>query len=343
MKELGGMIKIAEVFSVLSDKATEKDLQKNIFKFLQKKGGLDRKVFFGLSFYNQEKIKINNKNFGLEIKKQLAEVKISSRLVTSREEILSAVTVKMNKLLSARGAEIIVASTAEETWLANTLTVQPFDEFSQRDFGRPGRDSFSGMLPPKLAKIMINLATNNYNDIILDPFCGSGTILTEAYLMGYQNIFGSDNSPKAISDTEKNLAWSNTPAEVRLCDATKLSDCYSPNFFNTIVTEPYLGPPQRGHETPEQILQAVTDLRKLYLDSLKEITKVLKKGGTVLMVWPIIHDQKMALEKNLNSLGLKIQTLLPQTEWFEEQTTLVYARPDQIVKREIVKITKTAQ
>lgn len=44
-------------------------------------------------------------------------------------------------------------------------------------------------------------------DVILDPFCGSGTILTEAMLINYKNLIGADISPKAINDTKKNIEW----------------------------------------------------------------------------------------------------------------------------------------
>ena len=87
--------------------------------------------------------------------------------------------------------------------LAQTEAVQPFEQFSARDFGRPGRDDLSGMLPPKLAIIMINLAQTPLNSILLDPFCGSGTILSEAVLLGYTNLIGTDISEKAIADSKK--------------------------------------------------------------------------------------------------------------------------------------------
>jgi hypothetical protein len=36
--------------------------------------------------------------------------------------------------------------------------VQDIDAYAERDFERPMRDAFVGMLPPKLAQIMLNLA-----------------------------------------------------------------------------------------------------------------------------------------------------------------------------------------
>jgi tRNA G10 N-methylase Trm11 len=58
------------------------------------------------------------------------------------------------------------------------------------------------MIPPKLAQVMINLARRDEADfqdkILFDPFCGSGTILMEAYLMGIKNIIGSDLSDREL-------------------------------------------------------------------------------------------------------------------------------------------------
>ena len=52
---------------------------------------------------------------------------------------------------------------------------------------------------------MINLALSQNIDYknLLDPLRGSGTILTEAAVMGYQNLYGSDISRKAITDTKE--------------------------------------------------------------------------------------------------------------------------------------------
>src|SRR6185503_2497460 len=54
---------------------------------------------------------------------------------------------------------------------------------------------------------MINLSGNHKAlDYILDPFCGSGTILQEAILLGFRAV-GSDLDQTAIENSEKNLEW----------------------------------------------------------------------------------------------------------------------------------------
>ena len=149
----------------------------------------------------------NKKDYGLKLKKYFATEKISSRFVISKEKTLSSVVVTQNKLLT-RGIEVVLAADGDNILIGETLAVQPFKDLSLRDYGRPVRDDLSGMLPPKLAQIMINLAqVDPEKAVIIDPFCGTGTILSEAVVLGYKNLFGSDISLKAVEDTRKNISW----------------------------------------------------------------------------------------------------------------------------------------
>lgn len=352
MNQLGGVVKIAEV--ITPSPLTETQLENTLLKVLANRFGnnKDEKKIFGLSFYGNEREARSREQIGMRIKKALKDEGRIVRFVTSREPTLSAVVVKTNKLLTEKGAEIIIFAHEKKIWLAKTLAVQPFAEFSERDYGRPGRDAISGMLPPKLAKILINLAEINTNAVILDPFCGSGTILTEAALMGYQNIFGSDISPKAVADTKQNIAWiiqklkiipnkSGQKSEIKQCDARFLSRYFPPAFFDAIITEPYLGPPLKGRETPEQINNIIRELSSLYLASLKEIHKILKPDGRVVMIWPVFNKNKfLPLENEIKKLGFKIEPLLPPNfaHLLTPRGTLIYARPEQRVGREIVKL-----
>lgn len=46
-----------------------------------------------------------------------------------------------------------------------------------------------GMMPPKIAQIMINMATEGDSDMaIWDPFCGLGTTLIEALHSGFVHL-----------------------------------------------------------------------------------------------------------------------------------------------------------
>jgi len=59
-------------------------------------------------------------------------------------------------------------------------------------------------LNPYLARAMVNISEINKSKILYDPFCGSGSILIEAALMGFK-IIGSDINYKMIRGTSLNL------------------------------------------------------------------------------------------------------------------------------------------
>ncbi|MEK7212870.1 MAG: DNA methyltransferase [Patescibacteria group bacterium] len=310
--------------------------------------------------------------WGKQIKKILKNENYSVRYVFKREPVLSSVTVDKNGL-AERGREFLITSATSPSLplergggqpfplskgehkgvavrysLAKTLAVQPFEEFGARDFGRPGRDDLSGMLPPKLALMMINLAKIPLSWVILDPFCGSGTILTEALLLEYKNLIGTDISDKAMENTKKNIEWTlqnhksqsrglgtNHKLTLIESDIRNLSEKLKLNSVDAIITESYLGKPLRGRETEAELRQQAEELKKLYLISFEQFKKVLKKDGAVIFLVPRFRFKNSWITINLKpaveKLGFKVEILLPGHEY------LTYARPNQLVGREIWK------
>lgn len=334
MRQLGGTIKIGLVAENLDPQASESWGEKAAQLILSKTKA-DQKNYFGLSIYGDAGIK--GLNLGLDIKKILVRAGRKVRLVTSREPQLSSVVVQTNKLLTAAGLELVIISWPAGSWLGYTLAVQPFAKLSERDYGRPGRDARSGLLPLKLAKILINLAEISPTQTLLDPFCGSGTILTEAWLSGYQTLLGSDSSDQAIKNSQKNIDWlvkkfqlAKPKIVLKKCDVRALSPCWPPQSVEAIVTEPWLGPPLTGREAPAKIKNTVNELGQLYLSAFKQFKKILKPGGRVVFIFPAFKQddgwQKIMILDQLAALGFK-----------QAGEPLFYARPDQRVGRQIVK------
>ncbi len=335
ISKMGGVIKIGEIikeFSLANRRALSEAIKEEIFVSAEK--NVSKKFNFGFSFYNK-KVPGDFFKMGLAIKKELKKEGISSRMVTSRDLILSSVVVEQNNLLE-NGIELCLIVFNNRVVLAKTLAVQAFKDLSKRDFGRPKRDDHSGMIPPKLAQIMINLARGDDGDyknkIILDPFCGSGTILMEAYLMGFKNIIGSDLSERAILDSQENINWivklkeENKTATINIfqSDALDLLDKVSENSVDYIVCEPYLGP-QRGYQDFDLV---VADLNKLYSSAIKIFSKIMKKNGRVVMIWPNFRSQN------------KFAKISPDTFDFKSSAVSVYGREGQKVWREIVVLEK---
>ncbi len=345
IKKLGGVIKIGRIISEINT-AKQQLLEKEINKLachkqLNAQGG---KFKFGLSDYGPQVF--DKKDLGLKLKRYFKDQKISARLVVSREKNLSSVVVTQNKLLK-KGLEIVLAVQGSTTFIGETLTVQAFKDLSRRDYGRPARDDLSGMIPPKLAQIMINLAQINDQDAsIIDPFCGSGTILSEAILAGYKSLFGSDISFQAIQNTRKNTEWLKELYEITDCklkllvkNAIYLSKFIKKESISAIITEPYLGP-QRGRIDFSTV---TSNLEKLYSQALAEFLKVLKNKGRVVMIWPMFYGQRPITP---NYQGFKILDMIPEslkTSKFikkNQRPSIIYGRPGQKVFREVVVLEK---
>ncbi|MHA1301317.1 MAG: DNA methyltransferase [Candidatus Helarchaeota archaeon] len=60
-------------------------------------------------------------------------------------------------------------------------------------------------LNPRIARAMVNLSRVKEDGIFLDPFCGTGSILIEALLIGCRKVIGIDINQKMINGTKLNL------------------------------------------------------------------------------------------------------------------------------------------
>ena len=347
INRLGGTIKVGVIRDEVNINSNP-DLVKAVIKLAAKKKDsvADGKFNFGYSAYGQNNF--NKKDLGIKVKNYFNEKKVSSRFVVSQEKTLSSVVITQNKLLT-RGIEIVLVNDNEDklTLVGETLSTQPFKDLSRRDFGRPARDDLSGMLPPKIALIMLNLAqVKSMDSVLFDPFCGSGTVLSEALLLGYKNLFGSDISIKAVEDTRTNISWLKELYNIKdfhlkllVKNVTNLSKFIKSNYVDAIVTEPYLGP-QRGLLNFKVINKNLEDL---YSAAISEFHKVLKNGARVVMIWPSFYGQRPITP---SYRGFKIIDMLPanlaEGPFVNKNArpTIIYGRPGQKVFREIVVLEK---
>lgn len=280
------------------------------------------KFKFGFSFYGQKP-----SNIGMKIKGLIKDQGLNARLVTSREPALSAVIIKKEKCQDF----IVVPG-----FFAMTCAVQDFEAFSHRDFDRPASDSLSGMLPPKVARMMVNISNIDHEGILLDPFCGSGTVLAEALDLGIAKLIGTDLSAKAVKDSKENLAW--LAKELRLkdydlnisqLDVRMLSQEIKNDSLDAIVTEPYLGKPMKGNESEGTIRKIIAELEELYLKSFEQFHKLLRPGCRAVVVIPEWHIGNKILKMDISE---KIRCL-----GFDrlDEGDLIYKREKQKVWRNI--------
>ncbi|MFA5128978.1 MAG: methyltransferase domain-containing protein [Patescibacteria group bacterium] len=354
MPRLGGTVKFGEILEMPDEFAAE-----DIAEIL--KNSSAKKIYFGFSFYKLDEdvsvARLNKgtqkiKNLAMEIKNLLKEAKIQARWVTSKEKNLSSVVVKKNKLLTEAGAELVFLIGKEKNYLGKTLAVQEFEDLSFRDYGRPARSMRVGLMPPKLAKIMLNLARIDKHSALLDPFCGFATILEEALLWGYENLIGTDINPETLSGAKENLEWlkKNYNLETKNyklleADAKEISKKFPSQSIDAIITEPYLGPPLHGDEPQEKIQQIIRELSDLYLAAFREFKKIIKSDGRIAILFPVFHTEKqdlfLPILDEIKKIGFSATDLLPKD--FKKypfleitpRNSILYSRPDQFVWREI--------
>ncbi|MCA9375219.1 hypothetical protein KC622_02725, partial [Candidatus Dojkabacteria bacterium] len=166
---LGGFVKFGKILS-------EQEERDFLNKYLSK-----GRITFGVSRVGIESGSIKVKKLATEIKDYFKQNNVSARYVGGKGlAFLSSAEISGNKVLE-NGFEIVNLETRVGDLLTgNTVAVQDIDDFTKRDYGRPVADKKMGMLPTKLARIMLNLAELESGSTVWDPFCGSGTILTEA-------------------------------------------------------------------------------------------------------------------------------------------------------------------
>ena len=191
-----------------------------------------------------------------------------------------------------------------------TVWVQDFEDWGRRDYGRPQVEAHIGMLPPKVARMMLNIAVSGKRlavSTVLDPFCGVGTILMEGCELGLTMI-GSDIGPKQVARTKKNLESFGMKAQVFVGDARDVKE-----KVDAIVTEADLGPNDQRSITNDQ----QTKLHRLYLDCFKNWKNLTKR---IVIALP---DEEI-IDKVIN-MG-----------YILEVGPFIYGRPQAKVKRHIL-------
>ena len=303
----------------------------------------DGKITLGISAYGFSEGPRDIQKTGLVLKGKLKPTGTSLRLIPNQEAALSTATSHHNKLgLSENKVELIVVKGQSGIVVAESTGAQNITALAARDQGRPKRDAFVGMLPPKLAQIMINLAGLD-NGLILDPFCGTGVILQEGLLMGY-SVLGSDLADKMISYTEANIKWLESnhdfkdhTANWQVGDATTTT---WPVKIDAVVAEGYLGQPFSAPPSNSKLVEVRGNTNHILTEFFKNLADQIEPGTPVVFAVPAWKDidgrfTHLPLLTKINELGfsyVEFRNIRPDQ--------LLYFRPDQIVAREILVLIK---
>lgn len=359
--DLGGSVMIAE-------RITEADVSMDDIPKLMsgEVSKVKKKVTFGLRCYNVPRgdIKTAYRKGKEEMKRQGRPC----RYIGNDKKAAAVALLRDSEVITGKkGVELFVVQRSHELWVGKTIGIQDIDAYTHRDIEKPVRDTTVGLLPPKLAQIMLNFGGWMAREAlpeeekkknaarkrkkkkiytVLDPFCGTGVILMECLLRGW-HVEASDSALKAVNGSKKNLEWlrkekkilkKDVSEHVAKHDATKAFSFKS--LPDVVVTETSLGPSLSKKPNKTELKKLVKEAEKLEEAFLMNAAATLP-GVPLVCMWPFwrMGNENIRLEKTWAALEKAgYEAVLPDGIASEnpERPSLLYQRKDQFVGREIV-------
>jgi len=342
MNRLGGTTKLGKLLTFLPYCDWPK-IQKYLLESLPEHVNYipDGKIRLGLSVYGLNISPKQINTTGLLLKKEVKKLDRSVRVVPNKSKELNTAQVLHNQLTGPTGMELLLIADGNRTILAQSVSVQDIDSYAARDQMRPKRDARVGMLPPKLAQIIINLSKPSNQSTILDPFCGTGVILQEAFRIGY-NVCGTDIDDRMTEYSEANLTWFSNgvrgPWKIAVGDATTYT-WKALGSFDTIAAETYLGRPFAStpdRSTLDKVIQDVDIIHKKFFINVARQTNTGFRMCVAVPAWKTKNGfLHLPVLDSLEKLGYTRQSFV-----HADNQELIYHRPDQVVGRELVVIVR---
>ena len=349
---LGGSQKTGRVVIELPSGDWRRVSMKIVQAYSQAWTGTESKITLGISAYGFDISARDVQKTGIILKQKLKKADVSLRLIPQNEPALNSAASHHNKLgLSNNKVELIVVRSRNgRVIVAESIGAQNITAYTKRDQERPKRDAFVGMLPPKLAQMMINLATTadqrtttSHAPRILDPFCGTGVVLQEAALMGY-SVYGTDLVDKMIDYTKTNLEWLANTHHIPVDATMHQGDAMDTRWtqpIDAVVCESYLGQPFSAPPSPVKLDQVRKNCNHIITHFLENIAKQITPGTPLCIGVPAWRDgngqfQHLPLIRQLEALGYQRYDFKNV-----KNDELLYYREDQIVARELLVLVKS--
>ncbi len=364
IQKVGGIIKAGNVLFHLRHATWDIVHKKIIHHYSTSWRTLQHKQTIGISIYDWNISPRESAKVLTELKHTLKRTGVSLRIVPATEPALNTASSHHNKLgLAPNKTELlIIRGTDGSVVIAESTGAQNITALAARDQGRPKRDAFVGMLPPKLALTMVNLAAGGITGngvenedarafvgnheampTILDPFCGTGVLLQEAALRGY-NIYGTDLSEKMVDYSIANLQWAKQKYRLSTAVTIHLGDAIETHWqqpINAVASETYLGQPFSAPPSPAKLTQVRGNCNEIIKKFLLNLAPQIASGTPLCLAVPAWRDTQgrfthLPLIARLEELGYQARPLQ-----HVRHNDLIYYREDQVVARQLLVLVKS--
>jgi hypothetical protein len=204
----------------------------------------------------------------------------SFRIVISRENIPAAIDEKLRTqaerhIARLSGLTVNRAKPDAEFWFL--YRSEGFSLFMKRLTLRPSweKSLHPGELPPPLAWMLCRLARLRHGDVVLDPFCGYGSIPNAAFK--YYHItrcIAADTSEEAAAFTAARFRNRPDGFTLHKADFRSLVSILPPKSVDAVITDPPWGYYQGGAAVPET----------LYAEMFGVFDTLLRDDGRVVVL-----------------------------------------------------------
>ena len=176
---------------------------------------------------------------------------------------------------------------------------------SWTDFLLPTKSGFTeknlnkGELRPEIAYLICSFAGIQSDDVVLEPFCGYGSIPVQlAKRFNCSKIYASDIDKEKVDLVNKKLCAVAEPVQaqidVRQADAMVLPHIPD-NSIDKIITDP-----------PWGLWENIPDIQDFYNKMFVSFRRVIKQNGKMIILSARTHE----LESAVKTQGLKIEKSL---------------------------------
>jgi precorrin-6B methylase 2 len=143
---------------------------------------------------------------------------------------------------------------------------------------------------PTIAAALARIAGVRADDVVWDPFVGSGTELVERARLGpYAELHGSDRDPNALEAARTNLRAARVEASLVHADALK----HAPSGVTLILTNPPMG---------RRVLKR-SEAGDLAEQMVSRASEVLQPGGRLVWISPAVGRT----ERRAKNVGLVVE------------------------------------
>ena len=159
-------------------------------------------------------------------------------------------------------------------------------------------------LHPKIARALVNMTGIKNNEVLLDPFCGTGGFLIEAGLMGMKTI-GYDINKIMIKGCKENLKYFKIRNfKLKIKNAISINDrfdCFVTDLPYGLNSNIYLQHNKKSLKQKDNKINLknnkqnqIKNIEKFYLKFLKMLRKILKKKAVI--IFPSFVNYKKLLK-----------------------------------------------